>query len=45
MRSWSLLLITDLHYENPDSNFIDDNKDSLQPGLRDTLFPDYERIL
>lgn len=42
---WSLLFITDLHYEDPDANFVDDNKDFLPPGYRDNLFSDYDRIL
>ena len=45
MRKWSLLSITDLHYELEDANYADDPKDLSIPGLRNEVFQDFNAIL
>ncbi|MFZ0320956.1 MAG: metallophosphoesterase [Candidatus Sulfotelmatobacter sp.] len=43
-RSWSLLSITDLHYESPDI-FVDDNKDGAASSYLDQVFVNFNNIL
>ena len=42
---WSLLSITDIHYESPNTNFLDDPKELQWAGVRDNVFPQFNRIL
>lgn len=44
--SWSLLCITDLHYEQPSANFVDDPKEELdQPAYREDIFRNFQNII
>lgn len=42
---WSLLLISDLHFEDPDANFEDDPKELNLAALRNAVFPQLDAIL
>jgi 3',5'-cyclic AMP phosphodiesterase CpdA len=42
---WSLLFVTDLHYQLPDANFTDDPKELYLPALRENVFTDFDNIL
>ena len=47
MKEWSILVVTDLHYELPDANFVDDPKE-LAPdhwAFRDSVFTDFHVLL
>jgi 3',5'-cyclic AMP phosphodiesterase CpdA len=44
-QKWSLLSITDPHYEQPDANYLDDNKDQIPSALRDNIFANFNRII
>jgi len=43
-RNWSLLSITDLHYESPE-NFLDDNKEGAAESYLDQIFVNFNNIL
>jgi hypothetical protein len=47
MPAWNFLWITDLHYELPDANFIDDAKEVDRRFLqfRESAFSNFDRIL
>jgi 3',5'-cyclic AMP phosphodiesterase CpdA len=43
---WSILSLSDLHYESPDSNYLDDAKElGNLPEFRDDLFRDVDAVL
>ncbi len=45
-RRWSVLLVTDLHYVAPNTNFADDDKElGRLPGLRHDIFVDFNAVL
>lgn len=44
-RRWSILSVTDLHYEQPDSNYVDDPKELEWPAYRDNIFSNFDAIL
>jgi hypothetical protein len=44
-RTWSLLGVTDLHYESPASNFVDDPKDDPDAVFRDAIFGGFYALL
>jgi 3',5'-cyclic AMP phosphodiesterase CpdA len=45
MNHVSLLHLTDLHYESPDSNYRDDDKAFLEPALRANYFRNLHRLI
>jgi predicted phosphodiesterase len=45
LNRWSLLFLTDVHYELPNANFCDDPKELEFPALRDNIFTDFQTIL
>ena len=46
MSRWSILSLTDLHYESPDWNYVDDAKElGNLPQFRDSLFREFEAVL
>src|SRR5438309_1097890 len=45
MRSWSIVSISDLHYESPNSNYTDDPKELQDVAFREDIFQEFNAIL
>jgi len=45
MRTWSILSLSDLHYESPNSNYTDDPKELQDVAFREDIFQGFNAIL